>query len=268
MLVAYSGGVDSTLLVKVAHDVLGPDVTAVTAISPSLPASAREEAARLARLIGVRHVEVETEELDDPRYGRNPLDRCYFCKGELFRKLQEVGRRLGIPAIVHGANLDDLGDFRPGMEAGKEAGARAPLVEAGLTKAEIRSISREFGLPNWDAPAQACLSSRIPHGIEVTRDRLAQIERAEEALRELGFRQFRVRHHNEVARLEVEPSELPRLVDPAIRGRIIQAVKGAGFRWVAVDLEGYRQGSLNPIDSPPSTCRGGKGPGAPRAADR
>jgi uncharacterized protein len=248
MLVAYSGGVDSALLLKVAHDVLGNGATAVTAVSPSLPAAERRRAADLAREIGARHMEVTTRELDDPRYAANPSNRCYFCKAELFDKLREVGQRLGVRAIVYGANRDDLSDHRPGMSAAEESGIRAPLLEAGLGKGAIRQLSRHLGLPSWDRPARPCLSSRIPHGIEVTPDRLRQIEQAEEALEKAGFQQFRVRYHHDVARIEVGEEELGRLLEEPLRVRVVEAVRRAGFRHVAVDLAGYRTGSLNILD--------------------
>jgi pyridinium-3,5-biscarboxylic acid mononucleotide sulfurtransferase len=248
MIVAYSGGVDSAFLAKVAHDVLGDQAVAVTAVSPSLPASQRMRAAELARAVGIRHVEIESGEMDDPRYAANPSNRCYFCKSELFERIKDAEAEIGRGVIVYGANVDDLGDFRPGMQAAREAGIRAPLIEAGLTKDRIRSLSRELGLPTWDAPSQPCLSSRIPHGIEVTPERLAMIERAEEAISALGFRQFRVRYHHEVARIEIDPSEMGRLLDEETRRRVGESVTAAGFRWAAVDLLGYRQGSLNPAD--------------------
>lgn len=247
MLVAYSGGVDSALLLKVAHDVLGEGAVAVTAVSASLPTADRTRAAELARSIGARQIEVESREIEDPRYASNPSNRCYFCKSELFERMREVSGELGIGTIVYGANLDDEGDYRPGMQAAREEGIGAPLLEAGLGKTEIRAISRELGLPTWDQPARPCLSSRIPHGIEVTPERLSLIERAEGVLAAEGFRQFRVRYHGEEARLEVDPGELPLLLDPVLRSRVLEGVRAAGFRHVTVDLEGYRQGSLNPL---------------------
>jgi len=245
LLVAFSGGVDSTLVLKVAHEVLAERSGAALAVSPSLPASERRDAERLAEEIGARLHIVQTEELADPRYRANTENRCYFCKSELFDVLEQEARRLGYARVAYGANLDDRGDFRPGMRAADEHGAVAPLIEAGLGKAEIRRLARVLGLPNWDKPARACLSSRLPHGVEVTPERLAAIERAEEGLYALGFRQVRVRWHGEVARLEVAENEMVRLGDPATRLAAAAAVREAGFRFVALDLDGYRQGSLN-----------------------
>jgi len=249
MMVAYSGGVDSALLLKAAHDVLGDRAIAVTAVSASLAADDRRRAAKVAHWIGARHIEIETGELDDPRYAVNPENRCYFCKSELFDRMSSLGRQLGVTAMVYGANRDDLGDLRPGMDAARKAGVRAPLLEVGLGKQRIREISRELGLPTWDLPARPCLSSRIPHGTAVTVERLGRVERAEDALRAEGFRTFRVRYHDEIARLELGPDEMSRLADTGLRERLARAVKAAGFRYVAVELDGYRQGSLNPEGS-------------------
>lgn len=246
LLVAFSGGVDSTLVLKAAHDVLKDRAAAVLAVSESLPASERREAEDLASRIGATLHIVHTQEMSDPRYRANPDNRCYFCKTELFTRLEREARTLGFSALAYGANRDDLGDYRPGMQAAGEFGVTAPLIEAGLGKAEIRLLARHLGLPNWDKPARACLSSRIPHGVEVTPERLALVERAEEALYALGFRQVRVRWHEEVARIEISPDEMFHLADGDLRRRMALAVKEAGFRHVTVDLEGYRQGSLNP----------------------
>ena len=247
MLVAYSGGLDSAYLLKVAHEELGPDAVAVTAVSASLPEADRQSARAVAIEIGARQIEIESDELNDVRYTENTPQRCYFCKSELFEKLKIVAADLGIPAIVYGANLDDIGDFRPGMVAAREGGIRAPLLEAGLGKAMIRDLSRAAGLSTWDLPARPCLSSRIPHGIAVTPERLGRIERAEAAVARLGFRQFRVRFHEDVARIEVDPSEFGKLMEDGTREQILEGVRSAGFRYVAIDLEGYRQGSLNPV---------------------
>lgn len=246
MLVAFSGGVDSTLVLRVAHEVLGSRSAGLLAISESLPQTERDEAVALAAGIGAPLHLVHSREMDDPRYRANPDDRCYFCKSELFERLEDEAKRLGFRTLAYGANLDDQGDFRPGMTAARERSVVAPLIEARLGKAEIRQVARELGLPNWDKPARACLSSRIPHGIEVTPERLRAIEAAEAGLASLGFRQFRVRWHGEIARIELDPDEMSRLVDPGVRSRLIALVKDAGFRYVTVDLEGYRQGSLNP----------------------
>jgi uncharacterized protein len=246
MLVAFSGGVDSTLLLAVAHDLLGPRAAGLLAVSDSLPAAEREDAVRLASGIGAPLHIVESREMDDPRYRANPDNRCYFCKSELFTILEREAGALGFEVLAYGANRDDEGDFRPGMTAAREFGVVAPLLEAGLRKEEIRLLARRLGLPNWDKPAKACLSSRIPHGIEVTPDKLAAVERAEAGLSALGFRQLRVRWHGEIARIELAPEEMPRLADPSVREMAVKAVQGAGFRFVTIDLAGYRQGSLNP----------------------
>jgi uncharacterized protein len=246
MLVAFSGGVDSTLVLKVAHDLLGERSAALLAVSESLPQSERREAEALASWIGSRCHIVESRELQDPRYRANAGDRCYYCKSELFTLLERAARTMGFDALAYGANLDDQGDFRPGMVAAGEHAVVAPLIEAGFGKAEIRAAARELGLPNWDKPARACLSSRIPRGTEVTPERLRAIELAEEGLYTLGFRQVRVRWHGEVARIELAPEEMTRLSDPALRARVSEVVRAGGFRFVAVDLDGYRQGSLNP----------------------
>ena len=246
MLVAFSGGVDSTLLLKVAHDLLGEKAAGLLAVSGSLPASERREAEALADWIGARCHIVESREMEDPRYRANPDNRCYYCKSELFTLLEREAGRLGFAALAYGANLDDQGDFRPGMVAAGEHAVVAPLIEAGLGKSEIRALARELGLPNWDKPARACLSSRIPHGVEVTPERLHAIETAEEGLYDLGFRLVRVRWHGEIARIELGEEEIARLADPAMRARVADAVRAAGFRFVTLDLDGYRQGSLNP----------------------
>jgi uncharacterized protein len=246
MLVAFSGGVDSTLVLKVAHEVLGSRAAGLLAVSESLPEIERQEAVALAARIGAPLHIVRSREMEDPRYRANPDDRCYFCKSELFERLEGEAQRLGFQALAYGANLDDQGDFRPGMVAARERSVVAPLIEARLGKAEIRAAARELGLPNWDKPARACLSSRIPHGVEVTPERLRAIENAESGIASLGFRQFRVRWHGEIARIELDPEEMSRLSDPAVRARMAVLVKEAGFRFVTLDLEGYRQGSLNP----------------------
>lgn len=242
VLVAFSGGVDSTFLLAVAVECLGENVLAVTGLSPSVPAAEREEAATLARQLGARHQFIETAELARPGYAANAPDRCYFCKTELFERLGSLARVEGCAWVLDGANLDDLGDVRPGREAARQHGVRSPLVEAGLRKADIRALSRALGLPTWEKPAMACLASRIPHGIPVTIERLGQVERAEAALRALGFRQVRVRHHETIARIELPPEERGRLLDPRLAAEVVERIKAAGYQYVVLDMEGYRPG--------------------------
>ncbi|MGB9605625.1 MAG: ATP-dependent sacrificial sulfur transferase LarE [Bryobacteraceae bacterium] len=245
VIVAYSGGTDSAYLAWAAHQVLGENALAVTADSPSLPASHKRDAEELAHRIGLRHQYLETREFENPDYVRNDPDRCFHCKDELFRRLEELGRRLGIPHIVYGVNVDDLGDYRPGQNAARLHRVRAPLVEAGLTKAEIRELSRRAGLPTWDRPASACLASRIPYGTPVTVENVKLVERGEEALHALGFRQCRVRYHGELVRIEIAAEELPRALSVEMARRFVELFKDLGFHYVTLDLEGYRQGSLN-----------------------
>lgn len=243
VLIAFSGGVDSTFLLKVAVETLGGNAIAATAVSPSLPARERREAASLARQMGVRQIEVATGEVSRADYRQNTPDRCYFCKRELFETLEPIRAREGCRWIATGEIVDDLGDLRPGARAAREHGIRAPLLEAGLSKAEIRRLSRAAGLPTWDKPAMACLASRIPHGSEVTGEKLGAVERAEDVLIGLGFRQVRVRHHGAQARIEVEPAEIPRALE--LRGRIAGALEPLGFARVTVDPRGYRQGGAD-----------------------
>lgn len=244
VVVGYSGGVDSVFLARVAVDVLGPDrVLAVTGKSDSIASWMEDTARDVAERFGIPWLELETREMDDPRYAANPSNRCYFCKSELWTRLADLAAERGFGAVLDGSNADDVGDHRPGAVAATENAVRSPLLEAGLTKDEIRAWSRELGLPTWDQPAAPCLASRIPYGLSVTPERLRQIEQAEIGLRAMGFRDFRVRHHGTVARLEVHPSEIARVADHRID--IARAVRGAGFDRVLIDLQGYRRGSLN-----------------------
>ena len=247
VMVAYSGGADSAYLAWAAHRVLGDDAVAITADSASLPESHKRDAEAFARACGFRHEYIETYEFDNPDYLKNDRDRCFHCKDELFTRLEALGRERGISDIVYGVNIDDLGDYRPGQRAAKIHGAKAPLVEAELTKAEIRELSRLAGLSTWDRPASACLSSRIPYGTAVTPENLKVVEHGEEALRALGFRQFRVRLHGDLVRIEIAPDELDAALNPAMAQAFVQIFKPLGFHYVTIDLEGYRQGSLNAV---------------------
>lgn len=244
-LVAFSGGVDSTFLAAVAHDVLGTSALAVTGVSPSIPSSEVAEAERLARQIGIRHLTIETHEMDRQDYVRNSPDRCYHCKDNLFSHLWAVAREQGLSHVLDGSNTDDTGDHRPGRLAAAEHHVRSPLIEAGLTKEEIRSLSRERGLPTWDKPAMACLASRIPYGTPITLDMLDQIAAAEAFLRSLGAPQLRVRHHGDVARIEVEPEAMRLLMQDGNRERVVRHLRELGFRYVTLDLAGFRSGSMN-----------------------
>lgn len=245
-VVAFSGGVDSTFLLKIAYDRLGDQVEAVTAVSPSLAEEEREQAVALAARIGVSHRLIASAEFDNPDYLRNDSQRCYYCKQELFHLLARLAAGSGGRAVIYGAILDDLGDDRPGMRAAREAGVRAPLIEAGLGKVAIRDLSRRLGLPTWDKPAMACLASRIPRGTAVTAERLALVEHAEAAVRALGYRTVRVRYAGDDARVELDADGLRRVSDPSDRALLIEAVQGAGFRQVAVDPRGYRPGGAAP----------------------
>ena len=246
VVVAYSGGVDSAFLLQVAHQELGARAVALTAVSPSYPESELDEARATAAAIGARMLEVETHEMAREGYRQNAGDRCYFCKTELFEVAAEHAARLDLGVLCYGAIPDDLGDHRPGMRAADEHQVRAPLVEAGLTKADIRELSRRMGLDTWDKPASACLSSRFPYGTEITPARLNQVGRCEARLHLLGLRQVRARYHGELVRVELAPDELPKVFeDPELRHRVVEACKAAGFKFVALDLEGYRSGSAN-----------------------
>lgn len=247
VLIAYSGGTDSAYLAWAANRVLGGDALAVTADSASIPESHKRDAVDFARRYGIRHRMVATGEFDNPDYARNDPNRCFHCKDELFRRMNEIGRDLGVSTIAYGVNKDDTQDFRPGHRAARTHAVRAPLLEADLAKSEIRSLSREAGLPTWDRPAAACLSSRIPYGSRVTREKVKAVEEGEEALVQLGFRVFRVRHHGELARIEVGRDELPRALDPEMADKFVTVFRDLGFKYVTLDLAGYRQGSLNEV---------------------
>jgi uncharacterized protein len=245
VLIAFSGGVDSAYLAIAAHEALGDRALAVTADSPSYPDTHRRLALSIARDFGFAHEMIRTAELERPEYRANPANRCYYCKDELYGQLAGIARARDYAVVVDGNNADDRGDYRPGRQAAREHGVRSPLDEAGLTKDDIRSLARAAGLASWDEPASACLSSRIPYGQEVTDDRLRQIERAEQVLRDLGFRIFRVRHHDAVARLEIARAEMPRALDPEINATLVASLKALGYQYVSLDLQGYRLGSLN-----------------------
>ncbi len=246
-LIAFSGGVDSTLLAKVARETLGDKAVAATALSETYPSAELKAAQELAQEIGIRQILVHSEELDIPGFSKNPPNRCYFCKAELIGKLQEVAKKEGLEHILLGLNFDDLGDFRPGTKAAKEKGARSPLQEAGLTKPEIRVLSKHLRLPTWNKPAFACLSSRFPYGEDITRKKLTQVDLAEEFLRSLGFYQFRVRHHQTIARLEIDQADFERILSTEIRDQIVAKLKELGFSYVTLDLQGYRMGSMNEV---------------------
>lgn len=247
VIVAFSGGVDSAYLAYLANDELRERSLAVTGESASYPSLQRESAARFVEQFGIEHLIVETDELDDPNYSSNPANRCYYCKTELYNKLDELARERGFAVVCDGTNADDLGDWRPGRQAAREHGIQSPLVDAGLTKADIRLLSEQAGLPTWDQPASACLSSRIPYGQVVTIEKLSVVDRAENALKEMGFRQVRVRHHGDVARIEIAEEELPNALNPVSAARMSAALKSLGFKYVTLDLEGYRTGSLNEV---------------------
>jgi uncharacterized protein len=245
VIIALSGGADSAYLAWAAHRAKGRHALLVTALSPSYSAHDRAVVEEFVRQLGACHEFIETHEMDNPKYRANAADRCYFCKDELFSALDVMARERGVAVVAYGVNADDTLDFRPGHRAATEHRVLAPLLDAGLRKADIRLLSRRAGLPTWDRPASACLASRLPYGTEVTPERLALVERGEAALRDLGFRQFRVRLHEKLARVEIAPEELPRAMSPEVAASIAARLKAAGFTYVALDLEGYRQGSLN-----------------------
>src|SRR5262245_41617212 len=245
VVVAFSGGVDSTFLARAAGEALGDRALLVTADSETYPASELDAARELARGLGMRHVVVQTRELDNPDYARNPTNRCFFCKEELFTTLAPIAEREGYRYLVYGANTDDLGDHRPGMDSARQRGVRAPLIDAGLGKAEIRELSRALGLPTWDKPSFACLSSRFQYGDRITADKLRRIDAAEAFVRSLGFRQFRVRHHDKLARLEIPLDDLPKLWDQGRREAIVKRFRELGYVYVTIDLAGFQSGSGN-----------------------
>ncbi len=247
LLVAFSGGVDSSYLALAAHRALGRGALAVTAVSPSYPESHRAVAEEVVARFGIAHRFVATHEMESAAYRANAPDRCYHCKSELFDVLGALRDELGFAAVAYGVNTDDTGDFRPGHRAADERGVLSPFLDVGFSKQEIRALSRAAGLPTADLPASACLASRLPYGTEVTAERLRQVEEGEARLRALGFRQLRLRHHGELARVEIDPSELPRALDPEVARRMVEAVKPLGFRYIALDLEGYRTGALNEV---------------------
>lgn len=260
VIVAYSGGADSAYLAWAAHRVLGDSALAVTADSASIPASHKRDAEDFVQRFGIRHEYIETHEFENPDYLKNDQNRCFHCKDELFTRLEEIGAARQIPNIVYGVNVDDLGDYRPGQNAAKMHQVKAPLVEAGLAKAEIRELSRMAGLPTWDRPAAACLSSRIPYGTPVTIQNIRTVETGEEELKALGFRQFRVRFHQELVRIEVAKDEMGRALQPDMAARFARIFKGLGFKYVTLDLEGYRQGSLNEVLNLPHAAHSGVHP--------
>ena len=247
LVVAFSGGVDSTFLLKVAHDTLGDRVLAITATSPTYPESEYQEAVELARRMGVRQITVESNELEIPGFSDNPRDRCYHCKSELFGICVAKAKELGYSFVADGSNTDDLGDYRPGRTAACELKVRSPLLEAGLSKGEIRELSRELELPTWEKQPYACLASRFPYGVEITAQRLKQVEACEEFLKGEGFRVYRVRFHLERARSELSETELPRLLEPELRARVLGFFRASGFTYVSLDLQGYRTGSMNEV---------------------
>lgn len=247
VIVAFSGGTDSAYLGWAANRVLGGDALAITADSASLPESHKRDAEEFVRRFGIAHEYIETYEFENPEYVRNDPNRCFHCKDELFTRLQQVGSERGFSHIIYGVNLDDLGDYRPGQNAARKHQVEAPLADAGLSKAEIRELSRQAGLPTWDRPASACLSSRIPYGTPVTIENVKTVETGEESLKALGFRQFRVRFHGEVVRIEIAPEELEKALSLEMARRFTAIFKGLGFKYVTLDLEGYRQGSMNEV---------------------
>ena len=247
VLIAFSGGVDSSFLLKVTHDVLKDKVVAATASSETYPASELEAARKIARELGVKHLIIQTEELSNQNFAKNSPQRCYFCKTELFTRLNKIAKEQGLNYVVDASNYDDLADFRPGMQAGQELGVKSPLKEARLTKAEIRSLSYKMNLATWDKPSLACLASRIPYGTKITREKLKRVDEGERFLRDLGIRQLRIRDHDGIARIEVAPEEMSLFWQKDMTGLIIDKLKKLGYTYVTLDLEGYRTGSMNEV---------------------
>jgi uncharacterized protein len=245
VVVAFSGGVDSTFLTKVCYDVLKDKAMAVTATSSTYPEREFKEAIKLAEEIGVKHKIIRSEELEIEGFSKNPINRCYYCKSELFSKLKRVADEEGMKYVLDGTNADDQGDFRPGRRAAKELGVKSPLLECGFTKDDIREMSLKLGLPTWNKPAYACLSSRFPYGEEITSQKLSMVERAEDYLLKLGFVGFRVRHHGDIARIELRKDQINRMLNEDIRKDVVSKLKEIGFKYVAIDIEGYRTGSMN-----------------------
>ena len=243
--IAFSGGVDSTFLAAVAAQELGERALAVTALSPTYPAHEQQEAAELAAKLGITHEVVASNELEIPHFAENPVNRCYYCKSELFSVVKDVAARYGITRVADGSNVDDLSDYRPGRKAAQEAGVLCPLIDADLNKEEIRILSRQLALPTAEKPAFACLASRFPYGSRITEDKLKAVDAVEQAIRKLGITQLRARHHGEIVRIEVRGEDIPRLAAEPLRRKVIQAAKDVGFSYVALDLEGYRTGSMN-----------------------
>lgn len=245
VLVAFSGGVDSTFLVKAAQDVLGDQIFAVIATSESYPKKETQEAIELAKKLNIRHTVIRTRELDNPDFSKNPPDRCYHCKTELFSRLKEIAAKEGLSFVLDGSNFDDMSDYRPGLQACEELGIRSPLKEVGLGKEEIRVLSKQMDLPTWNKPSLACLASRFPYNSEINKDSLEQVDKAEEYLWSLGFSQVRVRHHDQIARVEVDAEGIQKLLEPSLRAKIVEFLKRLGYTYVTLDLAGYRTGSMN-----------------------
>lgn len=247
VVVAFSGGVDSSLVAKVSYDVLGDKALAITARSETYPPHEYEEAKKIAKEIGISHMTIDTSELGIKGFAENPPNRCYFCKSELFGKLREIAKEKGYKTVADGANLDDTGEYRPGLDAAKELEVRSPLKESGLRKADIREISKHLKLSNWDKPSYACMSSRFPYGQSITEDKLTVVASAENYLRSIGLKQFRVRHHDTIARIEVLPEDIALLMQDGKRKELVKKFKEIGYKYVTIDMEGYRSGSMNEV---------------------